>query len=643
MVDWPQKFSNSAAKQDQAPVYVLIVGNHSAPMNIDGAAYAVHTDENFSDTMAEGVPKDLFFYNESSFESVTCSDFKPENLGVSNEYDWLDGLSRGQYGTREGSFVTGDMCVEVDAVFSTYSLTGVGALEYYSYMHMPTGCGQTLLYQEGRTNIDPPRIAVQDKDSRVTKLLEVNNLVGSKCILLGGYRGFALKDFTILWTGPIKNLNYRAGLWMFELNHPLAKLNRTLFADVESFDTTLDGAINSSVTSMSVNDDTYLYQSSRDSTNPYPAEMWARFYMKMDSEWVGITAALTGSPFTITRGELGTTAASHSNGVDVDYAFGIDDNPVDIVLALMTTRPGWASDQAGGYNLDNTPDEDLGDLGAGIAGSDINFTSFETVRDHWFTGDFWRVVFDQRESIKGFIEKHFLKVMNCNFYIDKTGRLSLAIIKPPLDWENLNTLTEDDIVGTPEINFGHEDIINNIKVEYNYSYTDAEAANTYYSVDATSQKKYHRDGIINLEARGVDTSASGGGQHERYAARKMANFKNPNPVIPLEVLFNRYDIEPGEVIRVVHDNLPDVKTGKMGWDRYMAVVGKRVMWDTGTLELELIDTVYMGKRYGVISPSADFTTDYGSSTESQQDRYCFVSDSGDSNKMSDKTDGYVII
>jgi len=139
----------------------------------------------------------------------------------------------------------------------------------------------------------------------------------------------------------------------------------------------------------------------------------------------------------------------------------------------------------------------------------------------------------------------------------------------------------------------------------------------------------------------------------------MANFKNPNPVIPVEVLFNRYDIEPGEVVRVIHSGLPDVQNGTMGWDRYMAVVGKRVMWDTGTLELELIDTVYGGSRYGVIAPEFGElyytdpldnehyelfgSEDYGDAIKAKRDRYAYISASATGNKMSDGTDGYVIM
>ena len=85
---------------------------------------------------------------------------------------------------------------------------------------------------------------------------------------------------------------------------------------------------------------------------------------------------------------------------------------------------------------------------------------------------------------------------------------------------------------------------------------------------------------------------------------------------------------------MTHSQLRDLRAGTVGWNKNMQVVGKRVAWDTGTHILDVIDTVYHGKRFGLVAPSG--TVDYASASQAVKDTYAFVGD------LSDGSANYVI-
>jgi hypothetical protein len=91
--------------------------------------------------------------------------------------------------------------------------------------------------------------------------------------------------------------------------------------------TTLNGAINNSVTSITVasacGTDTYCF----------PPSSGTKFYIKIDSEVMLVTGGNATTTWTVTRGQRGTSAASHSNSATVS---------MDAGQTQVTTVPGVA-------------------------------------------------------------------------------------------------------------------------------------------------------------------------------------------------------------------------------------------------------------------------------------------------------------
>lgn len=556
--------------------------------------------------------------------------------------DTLQGCERGAYNTNASAHTRGAWLFRPHMQFSTGDVEGTG-LNFKPGMSFPSGHRNTLLYQEGRTQTEPVKVDLQDKTTIVTRAFATKFWLGKKAIIMGGYAGMNFKDYSILYIGKITNITYRRGVYNFTIDNQIAELSKNLFSQVEDVDTTLDGGINSTTTSITLNSEDNIYGHSRaDLYEPTGAdERWAALYFKIDNE---ITRQATsgdygGGAITVVRGCLGTTAASHSDNATVDYFYSINDTPIDIILYLMTTRTSQytrsgPSGESYDCQLGGSTDRALG---VGLNYYDIDIASFEDIRDKWFSDDIWNPRFYKKTNIKRYIEKA-LKTINCNLYINKLGQIALAMIEPPIA-EDPQVLNEDDIVGDIQLEINTDGVLNDVLIKY-----DVDAAGSSYDqevtvIDATSQATWDVDNEIVLEADGVRTEYSGSTLAPRYARQKTRNFKDPNPVIPIRVLFNRQDIEPGQVVNLQHSKLPDVEAGSVGWDKYMAVVGKRIRWDEGVLELELIDTVYFGYNYGLIGATT-LTSTWANATDEERDQYVFISDSN--NVMSDGSSGYVI-
>jgi hypothetical protein len=367
---------------------------------------------------------------------------------------------------------------------------------------------------------------------------------------------------------------------------------------------------------------------------------YAAFYLvgqpgEANEEWVRI---VDDTP-TVVRAQFGTADVNHANA-EFELHFAVEDNPVDVLLGLLLSRdgsvptPADTDDEGYDYAWNTVTDSTFGYLGLGIPASEIDFPSFEYVRD-WFLGYVERYRFDRAESMKSYIEKYILKPHGLCFTLTNTGKLGLMIARPPLDF-TATLLNADDIIGVPTVHMDNTEIINDVTVQWNWNpvsrgYDGAEVE----VIDSDSIAAHDIEGVIEVEARGVASSTL----PARLGRKKKRHFVNPNPTIALPVLLTHSNINPGDVVQVTHGSIPDQRAGTVGWNKYMLVVGKRPNWDTGALEFDVIDTQYIDKRYALIAPSG--TVDYSSATSAEKATYGFISDSND--KMSDGTDTYQIM
>jgi hypothetical protein len=575
--------------------------------------------------------------------------------------------------------------VEIGITPTPFSQKQLLSVEIHDYMEFPSGYTSNILYQEGRTETGQVQIAIQDYDNFFTRKLKNIELNGLRAVILGGYRDLELDDYTVLYSGFIRDYSYSQGIYDLNLDAGFDRLNKELYSQAEDalqevnvlsaededfgaqfgqpgYDGTrgvgtLQGTAGVPASNMTASQTTVTIQgtagvndidviqsnSSKDLSNGNFAAMY--FILgkgTANAEIVRVTSVATSPTYTIVRGQLGTVGFAHGTGTAVDYFFSIQGPPMTVLLYLLLSHTGFETTSSHGtYDLGfGGSGENVESMGLSLEETDINVDAIEQVGEDWFP-EFHRYDFVERTKMRQAIEKRILKPIGCNLFVDRTGKISVAAMQPPVPNLHSVTITENDVIGGPTIEFSAANIINNISIEWDYDAFDDSYTSLTRFVDATSQKKYNRDGKMLLDGRALKPSDGGAFYAQAYPEMKASMHAKPAPLIPtLRVPFSvGAPLEPGSVHRLNHARLPDPHTGTVGFDEFVRIVGKRINWRQGTIELSLLTTAY--RFSGKVALLADTTqADFTSATQAEKDRYIFYTDSN--GKMSDGSDGYVM-
>lgn len=196
-------------------------------------------------------------------------------------------------------------------------------------------------------SISSIRVALVDKDQFVTQNIltpdetvsPAKDILGRRAKLYLGFYGTEFPDdYFVIFRGNIDQVESRAGLITLGINHPDSKKRSALLAPAA---TKLNGSINSSVTTLTVDDTSSFLNSAY--TGPSGAiDTTFQTLIRIDNEVIRYTGK-TATTFTgCTRGYFATTAASHSDNAEVTSINRFYGNAMDIALKLMLS--GW-----GGY------------------------------------------------------------------------------------------------------------------------------------------------------------------------------------------------------------------------------------------------------------------------------------------------------
>lgn len=624
----------------QRPVYVLVVAYDSAVLHSNSSAgagvFAIDSDEDFNPR----IPSPIMVWDDDGWELSRC--YKYTTGGVDGAY-----VTRGEYGTTTRDFLKGRTIMSPQAIFSTATIDGNGLDISQGTMLMPTGGGQRCDLRNGRLTTDALSVSILDNDGDTTGRFDGINLIGKQAVLLGGFEGMAFADYSFQHVGRIASVRVRDGaVYDLTIDDATKRLNKKLFGWMEDWGAVLSGGLSAGATTVAITPD-------EGDTMPYSAQIelaagyYAAAYLVVnegtaDEEWLRVDNS--GASITVVRGQFGTTDRTHNNGDPVALYWAAEDNPVDLILGLLISyntslpTPGDLDQDGYWYAWNHTADTGAGAAGLRIPPSEIDFDSFEAVRD-WYQDYRFRIVFNSATNMKTFIEKQILMPLGLCFMMTNAGKLGLMIARPLVSAAPV-TLDSNDIVGIPAVEYDNSEIINEVTLDYDWEPVGGDFdADTVQVTDATSQSDYDIAGVVSLECKPLVSEHNGANLAPRICRKKMRHFKQPNPTISVQVLMKHGDINPGDEVNVEIAKLPDQRSAAVGWDKTMLVVGKRPAWDTGAVQFDLVDTRYTGQRYGLISASG--TADYDAATDAVKALYAFTSDSND--KMSDGTDGYQVM
>ncbi len=259
------------------------------------------------------------------------------------------------------------------------------------------------------------------------------------------YRGFAgeglaLADFEQV--GPaykIKKIELRRDGVHISAESPLADLKNRKVPWTISDDNTLQADISNADTSIDVRDD---------GEYPAPGDYSFSIYLQIEDEIARVTSYSLGTnTMGIARGQLGTTAVSHTAGKKVSHVafFGTDNgaspptarNVVDVMLDLLE----WCR----------------------VAPGDIDTASFDKVKtNYWPNDDTLRILTRPIAIAKNMQNLRGLR--GCILYINGDGQWALTAMVPDV---NLAELTDESFLyGTTEVFDDEEERLTRVGIWY---------------------------------------------------------------------------------------------------------------------------------------------------------------------------------
>jgi len=436
--------------------------------------------------------------------------------------------------------------------------------------------------------------------------------------LRGGYEGVLESDWPVLFTGLVADLQLDATLGVWELS--LNGLNFYKIASAfRSFGKThLRGAINSIVTSIPV-DSTgpgTLVAGDLDFKNPAVSPSPCNGWLMIDDEIIRYTST-TGLTFNgCSRGQLqqcgGSIGAAHSDKAEVKELFVLEGNPVDLVLSILTTTGGGFN---GAYDLWDS------DQGLGIPIAKVDIAEFELQRNRFTLIPYRFVLKEGVKDVKKFIEEQICKTINAYPLVTGAGQLSIHIYSAPFG--QVLTIEDDTINEIVNWKRGLGEIINYIIFKYDKSVSD----DNYHSIEYWLDASAGVNGLsksFTIEMDGIWTDLGAPNFCARRAVKIFQRYAKGAVSFGARVSFDKFKVDPADIIAVTHARLPDIGRGVRGVaHEWMEVISTKPDLMRGEVELEITDTHMDEGKAGVITP--DNFLDYMSETDEHR-KWGFICD-----------------
>lgn len=239
----------------------------------------------------------------------------------------------GDAGLEVGGFIIGGS-TELDGQITSISfeqITGGSTGTRINYQLNPDlGIGESV------TSLKVALVDTQNND--ILTLLANNEFLGRKCrILLSPDSSDTIypDDYITIFRGIVDDIFTPPGAILLTISHPDQKKRQTIFNSAEA---ELDGAINNSVTTITLSDTSDIIDriTGPDGTKDDDFST----YIVVDEEIIQFTG-ISGNDLTgCTRGALNTTAASHDDEAAIKTFYRLNGNVIDIALKVMLS--GWA-------------------------------------------------------------------------------------------------------------------------------------------------------------------------------------------------------------------------------------------------------------------------------------------------------------
>jgi hypothetical protein len=213
------------------------------------------------------------------------------------------------------------------------------------------------------SSISALTVALVDINQEATQLVSpgvvVEDILGRKAKVYLGFTDVAFPDdFVPIFRGIISDVRAQAGMVTLDISHPDQKKRQKLFPKATA---TLAADITNVATLLTTSETspfTYMVRS------VYGGDGLVT-YLKIDNEWMQVeNLAVAPDVWTVTRAQLGTAAAAHTAGAEIQVMYALRGNVMDLALWLMLSN----DDSSTPYASVNTTSVDFLDI-------DTNYTN----------------------------------------------------------------------------------------------------------------------------------------------------------------------------------------------------------------------------------------------------------------------------
>lgn len=210
-------------------------------------------------------------------------------------------------------------------------------LSYVTLDGTTTTINQQLSQDRGTSSsVSSIQISLLDKNNTVSALISpgiaLNDVIGKRGRFWLGFEGTSYpEDYVLLFNGQIMDIEAQPGKIRLTIDHPDQKKRQKIFVKGT---TSLTSSINASATNAPVANVAPF-------VTPLVTDFITTCCIRIGDEIMKYTGTFTGPDefVGLTRGYLGTIAASHDVNADVETFFIFEGNPIDIALRMMLSGP----------------------------------------------------------------------------------------------------------------------------------------------------------------------------------------------------------------------------------------------------------------------------------------------------------------
>ena len=208
--------------------------------------------------------------------------------------------------------------------------------DFISFQGSSTQISQQLRPDQGSvSSVQSLTLALLDTNNEITNLISpgvtLTDILGRRAKVWFGFKESSWpEDYIIIHRGRIESVDSAPGLVSLTVAHSDNKKRQKIFEKASS---KLDGAINDSVTSLILDDGSGFFapvngpDGSEDPT--------IKFYLRINDEIMQYASISTNTFNSLTRGALGTTAASHADDDDVESFIVIEGEVMLVALKFL--------------------------------------------------------------------------------------------------------------------------------------------------------------------------------------------------------------------------------------------------------------------------------------------------------------------